>query len=425
MLSSRDEPELDVRMPALVVKTSRNAVQHGTLGIARSLGRLAVPVYAIVEDRFAPVTASHFLSGGFVAPAWPDGPIGWVANLQEIGKRLGRPAVLIPTDDQAAIWIAEFADLLAKWFEFPPVPRELPRVLANKKELYFLCRRLGVPCPDTAFPNCLEEVRDFIRHAIFPVAFKEAENGSGKKRVRSVQIMETAEDLLSEFLRRQELSAPNLILQEYIPRACAEDWIYHGYLNPKTGCLIGFTGKKLRSYPPFAGSTTLGVSVSNEDLRQEAEQLLRTISYAGIVDLDYRYDRRDGRYKLLDFNPRVGANFRMFEDGAGMDVVRALHLDLTGRKVHQRHPSPSRTFLVEPYDLFATVTYLRRGGLTFSRWCQTLRGRIEPAWFSWDDPLPFAGMCLRLLLRAASRIGLLWAKTPPPAAAPTHTRRRG
>jgi hypothetical protein len=30
----------------------------------------------------------------------------------------------------------------------------------------------------------------------------------------------------------------------------------------------------------------------------------------------------------LDFNPRVGAQFRLFEDDAGSDVVRALHLDL-------------------------------------------------------------------------------------------------
>jgi len=40
-----------------------------------------------------------------------------------------------------------------------------------------------------------------------------------------------------------------------------------------------------------------------------------------------------GAYHLLDFNPRPGAQFRLFTDRAGTDVVRAQHLDLTGRAV--------------------------------------------------------------------------------------------
>jgi predicted ATP-grasp superfamily ATP-dependent carboligase len=60
------------------------------------------------------------------------------------------------------------------------------------------------------------------------------------------------------------------------------------------------------------------------------------VGFSGVPDLDYRHDERDGRYKLLDFNPRPGANFRMIENCAGIDVVRALHMDLTGRVVECR-----------------------------------------------------------------------------------------
>jgi D-aspartate ligase len=48
---------------------------------------------------------------------------------------------------------------------------------------------------------------------------------------------------------------------------------------------------------------------------------MQEIGYSGIVDIGYRYDRRDGEYKLLDVNPRVGATFRLFVDSNGMDVV--------------------------------------------------------------------------------------------------------
>src|SRR5207245_8858509 len=114
---------------------------------------------------------------------------------------------------------------------------------------------------------------------------------------------------------------------------------------------------------------------------------------AGIMDIDYRLDKRDGQYKLLDFNPRIGANFRMFEDRAGVDVVRALHLDLTGRSVPRLPVVEGRTFIVEPYDLFTTLGYMRRSGLTLRAWWRSLKGRREIAWFNWRDPAPFLSMC--------------------------------
>src|SRR5262249_5185950 len=198
----------------------------------------------------------------------------------------------------------------------------------------------------------------------------------------------------------EHFQRPNMILQEYIP---GEDWIFHGYCNPETDCFVGFTGRKLRSYPPFAGPTTLGVSILNEPLRKEAEAMLRAIGYSGIMDIDCRRDERDGRYKVLDFNPRVGANFRMFEDCNGIDVVRALHLDLTGRSLCNAPMIEGRTFIAEFYDLFASLAHLRRGELTIRSWRQSLAGRRELAWWSWGDPVPFFVMATRLLFRVVGR----------------------
>jgi len=42
--------------------------------------------------------------------------------------------------------------------------------------------------------------------------------------------------------------------------------------------------------------------------------LLAKLGYRGILDLDIRLDERTGDYHLLDFNPRLGAQFRVFRD---------------------------------------------------------------------------------------------------------------
>jgi predicted ATP-grasp superfamily ATP-dependent carboligase len=243
-------------------------------------------------------------------------------------------------------------------------------------------------------------VHEFAAHARFPVVVKAGEHSRRLQNRYSSCVVKSPEELLALCGPAQCAWRQEMILQEYIP---GEDWIFHGYRNPESDCFVGFTGKKLRSYPLFAGPTTLGVSIPNEPLCKQTEALLSAIGFSGIVDLDYRRDERDGSFKLLDFNPRVGANFRMFEDRAGIDVVRALHLDLTGRGVQRSPMIEGRKFIVEPYDLFASVAHLRRGEMTVRSWLRSLSGMRELAWWSWRDPLPFLVMCARLSIRAGGR----------------------
>ena len=416
--------ELDARVPVLVFKTARNIIQHGPLGIIRSLGRLGVPVYACVEDRFAPAALSRYLTRAFVWDTCGLNTERLLTGMAAIGERLGRPTVLVPTDDSAAAFVAEHSDALSKWFLFPRLPKELPRRLANKREIYHLCQRIGVPCPESAFPASVEDVHAYIERAKFPVVAKAAETQRLPKGTASVSIAQTPQELLAIYRQAQTPESPNLFFQEYIPESLAEDWIFHGYCNPQTDCVVSFTGKKLRSHPAFTGVTTLGVSVLNEPLRRQTEMLLKAIGYAGIMDIDYRLDKRDGRYKLLDFNPRIGANFRMFEDDAGVDVVQALHLDLTRRGVRRLPMVEGRTFIVEPYDLFTSLSYMRRGGLTVRGWWRSLKGKREIAWFSSNDPAPFLTMCVRLLIRAVGcSVQRRWAQICASRSRSNHRRR--
>lgn len=397
-------------VPVLILKIGQYALHdtHG-LGIVRSLGRLGVPVYAVVEDRFTATAVSRYLTGAFIWDTRRLNAHQLLEGMATIGDRLNRPAILIPTDDAGAVFVAEEAATLKRWFLFPQQPAGLPRVLANKREMYFLCQRLGVACPQTVFPGSIADVREFVRSAAFPVVVKVAERRPGTGR--TAWIAHTPDELYAIYRSAEQQPGTTLILQEYIPPAHGEDWFYHGYRNEQSRCCIGFTGRKFRSHPPFAGHTTLGRAVVNEPLRQQVEALLQTLSYSGITDLDLRLDKRDGRYKLLDFNPRVGAQFRLFESPAGLDVVRALYLDLTGQPVNGGSRIEGRTFIVEPFDLLASLGYFRRGALTPREWWLSFQGTQELAWFSTSDILPFPMLCFRLLLKAIQ--GAFGLRTAP------------
>jgi D-aspartate ligase len=141
--------------------------------------------------------------------------------------------------------------------------------------------------------------------------------------------------------------------------------------------------------------TSASRSTDNQELRNLLEDFLSGIRYRGIVDLELRKDRRDGRYKLLDFNPRVGAQFRLYRNASGIDVVQAMHLDLTGRKVPQSPGFRRRSFIVENYDLAVIWSYRRMHRLSLREWFRSLPGERELAWFSREDALPFLMMGIR------------------------------
>jgi len=162
-----------------------------------------------------------------------------------------------------------------------------------------------------------------------------------------------------------------------------------GYFNVRSECLVSFTGKKIRQYPVFHGSTSLGICIENEMVRRTTTEFMKNLGYKGILDIGYRYDARDGQYKLLDVNPRIGSTFRFFVAENGMDVARAMYLDLTGQPVAAGDTVEGRKWLVEDFDIFSALRSWREGRLSLRGWVRSLGGVQEAACFALDDPAPF------------------------------------
>lgn len=385
--------------PVLILKTGHYALHHGGLGIIRTLGMLDVPVFTIIEDRFAPAGLSKHLTGTFVWNTRDLPRSRLLEGLERIGRQLKLPTVLIPTDDVGAILIAEEALTLRQWFLFPNLRSDIPRSLVDKSQLHTLCKRLEVPCPQAISPGTISEVYEFIETAAFPVVVKPSKPWLNSKITPS--IVSSPRALLDLYRRSEAQVTSNLLIQEYIH--CGEDWLFNGYSDADSKCLAGFTGRKLRSYPPRLGSATLCRSVTNPALLQQAEALVKAVSYAGIMDIDYRFDKRDGQYKLLDFNPRIGAQFRLFEDSERIDVARALYRDLTGQSARRSPQIDGRVFIDEPHDCLTCIHDLLRRELSVRDWWGSFKGAREFAWFTRSDPVPFIVIWIRLATASVAK----------------------
>jgi predicted ATP-grasp superfamily ATP-dependent carboligase len=388
----------------VVLKFDPNVMHHGGLGAIRTLGRLGVPVYGVHERRWAPAAGSRYLSGRLFWRPDPDQAERTIEGLTRLAEMIGRPAVLIPTDDAGAIFLSEHGGPLRGSFLFPDPPPGLPRRLAGKYSLYELCQQMGVPAPLTALADSPVQAAEFAALAGFPLIAKLTTPWlAAGSRLRSTSII-TSQAELAEVQRACERGGAGLMLQEHVPGGPGADWFFHGYFDAAGVSRAAFTGVKDRSYPAHAGLTSLGRAVGNDDLRADMNALLARLSYQGIADLDLRRDARTGQYKLLDFNPRLGAQFRVFQDQAGLDVVLAAYLDLTGQPVSAGEQVQGRRFLVENYDPLAALAYWRRGELGPRAWLASVRAADETAWLAPDDPRPFGLMCAWMGWRGVSRL---------------------
>jgi D-aspartate ligase len=392
----------DTSVPVVVLKL----FSHCGVGIMRSLGRLGIPVYGIDADPWNPGLHSRYCRGKFIWDVEKATPEETIRFLREVAQKVGGRPILISNGDVPSLFLADHAPELRDSFRIQTPADELVRSLSDKKRMYFQAKKFGVPTAETVFPQSRRDVEEFLSggSAHFPIMLKGINSALLQARtgLRMI-IVHNREELLAQFDRLEDPANPNLMLQEYIPGEDDSVWMFNGYFNDQSDCLVGFTGRKLHQYPIYTGMTSLGICLSNEAVAGPTMHFMKQIGYKGILDIGYRFDARDGQYKLLDINPRVGATFRLFVGSNGLDVIRALYLDLTGQPVPLSTLCEGRKWLVENNDLISFRNYHKDGKLTFSGWIRSFQGVQECAWFATDDPVPFLLMGMDL-----TKYGLSW-----------------
>ncbi|MEU5885888.1 ATP-grasp domain-containing protein [Streptomyces sp. NPDC047461] len=364
----------DTRVPAVLLRIDRNPFHHGTLGAVRSLGRAGVEVHVIADSAGSPVARSRFVRRIHPPPPPQASAPDIAVALRRIAAGVARPAVLIPMDDASAVAVDRLRAELAPSYLLPAATGPLAERVADKAELAALCAAVDVPHPLTLIPRSAAEAAGAAWRLGLPVIAKwsrpwllPTESG-----LRSTVVVRSPQEARELYLRSEEAGS-RLLLQAWLPPGPDRDWFFHGYVDRSGAVRGGGVGVKLRAWPRGAGLTAVGRWTPDPRVQALAERITGELGYRGIFDLDFRCDA-EGRHHLLDFNPRPGAQFRLFSDSADLDVVRALHLDLTHRPLPDGVPRAGRAFVVENY---APLTALR----------PTRAGR-ERAWGARDDRAP-------------------------------------
>lgn len=142
------------------------------LGVSRSLALKGVPVVAMDYRKGAAKTASKSFSAYRQIPDIESDPDSAVDAILDAQADFGEKGVLFPTTDAFVLFVSRHRRKLIGQFDMAIPAEEVLEGILNKRAQYENAIRLGVPIPETYFPDSLSDLDSFKDKITYPVLIK-------------------------------------------------------------------------------------------------------------------------------------------------------------------------------------------------------------------------------------------------------------
>ena len=356
------------------------------LSIARSLGRQGIPVWLTTSSDLKLASCSRYVKKVLPWPGADDH--SKAAHLLTLADQhqLDR-WVLYPTSDETAAFLAKFHAVLSRRFLVSTPAWEVLRWAYDKRLTYQFAAEQSVVFPKTFCPASEDDLRSADIN--FPVILKPATHEVAS-RLTKEKAWPAADrkELLSRYRDACRAIPHDLILvQERIPGG-GESQFSFAALCHQGQPIASLTARRARQYPvDFGYSSSFVETIDVPEIEAPSRRLLAAIEYSGIVEIEYKRDPRDGRYKLLDINPRLWT-WAPLGAQAGVDFPYLLWRALTGEPVTKRTGRAGARWVRMSTDIPSAIHQVLRGRLSVQTYLRSLQEPIQFALFAADDPLP-------------------------------------
>jgi len=240
--------------------------------------------------------------------------------------------VLFPTDDLQLENLYAIHDQISDFCYIPFNKNNFPASL-DKYTQYTFCDTLGVPRPKTIEIRTVEDI-DAISEITYPVLIKPTTRLDEKINIfRNLHLhdeldLSTHKDTIKNFI----LSGVSFIASEIIPGEGSNIYAYVGYRNREGRILNEWTGKKLSQYPDDFGIFSSASNQAPVEVLNLGRTLLNGMDLLGIAEPEFKYDARDGKYKLMEINLRAMMWHRVGYL-SGVNIPYTQYIDAIGGEV--------------------------------------------------------------------------------------------
>ncbi|MCM1370366.1 MAG: hypothetical protein NC181_00535 [Clostridium sp.] len=261
----------------------------------------------------------------------------------------GKKLILIGSNDFYIRLMVENKYLLERYYEFYSIDLELLNNLLIKDKFYTVFKDSELDFPNTCIYPCNQKKSISIKQLNsfkYPIILKPGNGVSYHKKEFSGQAkvykLNSKKELLETIKKIEESGYDdNLIIQEFIPGDDTKlfDAIFFCDKNHNvTLSTFAQIGLQEHTKTGIGNCTVLvnGFSEFGDFSNQVAKmkKFLEDINYEGFAEFDMKYDERDGKYKVLEINPRQ-ARSSYYLTACGFNLVEYMVDDLIYNKVKE------------------------------------------------------------------------------------------
>jgi predicted ATP-grasp superfamily ATP-dependent carboligase len=339
----------------------------------------------------------------YLLPDAGEDPQSWIGLLESVGSSLKRPGVLFPTSDLHSVLIAEHSEALNRRYRFLVPKADTMERIVNKRLQYETAQTADIQIPPSFFPRSVGDVEEVATQVSFPCILKPYKAHVGRKKiVKKVALVESPEELVKEYA---SVTGPNVefMVQEIIPGGDDALFGYLAFWDSRGTERAWLTKQKLRQSARF-GDGSHQVTVDAPEVAELSRRLLAAFDYRGFVGIEFKYDERDSRFKLMEINPRTVSGNQL-AISAGVDFPWLGYQYLAGPEGDATAGGSFKAgvgYVNEEWDLRAYLRLRKSSGLRFVEWLRSVLKSEARAIGSWKDPGPMV-VTLGRMFRAATR----------------------
>ena len=296
--------------------------------------------------------------------------------------------LIYPNDDRTVVFLARHKKELEELYRVPVPAWEIAQVAIDKRLTNRLAEQTGIPIPRTFYPEGADELEHLDIE--FPAIIKPAirDNFYDKARKKAFRVNDR-EQLLHEYLKAANLiDSSEIMVQELIPGA-ADNLYSFGSLY-RDGQILGkVVARRTRQHPlEFGRVTTHAETVDIPELEDMAMRFLDAMGYQGISEVEFMWDPRDGRYKLIEINARFWA-WHSIAVAAGVDFPYLLYKEMLGDSVQVNDFEKGVKWFRLMVDTPISVALVAKRKMSIGTYLRSWRGKKTFSVLSLKDPLPF------------------------------------
>lgn len=235
------------------------------------------------------------------------------AYLPEIVEMV-RPDALVPIDTPATLAAVRHHERIAAATRMNLPALDSFMAAYDKRRCQTECRSLGIPCPEL---YALDEARTLVRDGRGETAVvvkPDVDCGAGHG---VCYVRESAG--LEEAVRTCQDDYGGAMIQEFIPGDVSQQRMVLMLFSPESRLMAAFTSRKLRQWPTGGGAAVVSESTADAGLVEQMLPFFERWRWRGPAEVDLKFDHRDGRFKVIEINPRFPGYLR-FVPHCGLDM---------------------------------------------------------------------------------------------------------